>query len=223
MARPAAAVRFVFAEFGPLIAFWALALTLGVTRAIAGSILFIVADAAWRWRKGFAFTRLYLLVSELTLVFGAIDLVSVSPFILKYEAAVTNVATGAAFVVGATIVDQTAHRQGQETAPAGVLQSSHGSVGTAEKHDILAAHGSGKQRGRDFVAPRRRVPGVQGKRTAVRHRLSPKGTQRSAHIMLARPVAPGKGRVLQVRPRSLRLKCVNAVARRRQERVARQA
>ena len=51
--------------------------------------------------QGLAFTRLYLLVSALTLVFGFIDLVSTSPFMLKYEAAVSNAATGLAFVAGA--------------------------------------------------------------------------------------------------------------------------
>src|SRR5208283_6184872 len=101
MPKLVAAARWALAEFGPLIVFWALALTLGVKPAIAGSILFILADAGWRWRKGLAFTRLYLLVSALTLVFGGIDLVSASPFMLKYEAAVTNVATDAAFVAGA--------------------------------------------------------------------------------------------------------------------------
>jgi len=78
MGRLLAAGRWAFAEFGPLIVFWALALTLGVKPAIAGSILFILADAGWRWRKGLAFSRLYLLVSALTLVFGGIDLVSAS-------------------------------------------------------------------------------------------------------------------------------------------------
>ena len=123
MARFAAAVRFAFAEFGPLIAFWALALTLGVKPAIAGSILFILDDAAWRRWKGTAFTRLYLLVSALTLVFGGIDLLSTSPFMLKYEAAVTNIATGVAFVVGAMgekpIVQEVAEQRG-ESLPATV-------------------------------------------------------------------------------------------------------
>ena len=121
MSRLAVAARFVFGEFGPLIVFWALALTLGVKPAIAGSIVFILADAAWRWRKGLAFTRLYLLVSALTLIFGAIDLASASPFMLKYEAAVTNVATGAAFVVGAMgekpIIQEVAEQRG-ESLPA---------------------------------------------------------------------------------------------------------
>ena len=86
MPKLAAAARFALAEFGPLIVFWALAATLGVKPAILGSILFIVADAAWRWRKGLAFTRLYLPDERLTLVFGLIDLASTSPFMLKYEA-----------------------------------------------------------------------------------------------------------------------------------------
>jgi intracellular septation protein A len=101
MAKLLAAARWAVAEFGPLIVFWALALSLGVKPAIAGSLLFIVADAVWRKRTGRRFTRLYLIVSALTLVFGAIDLSVATPFMLKYEAAITNVATGLAFVAGA--------------------------------------------------------------------------------------------------------------------------
>ena len=52
MPKLVAAARWALAEFGPLIVFWALALTLGVKPAIAGSILFILGDAAWRWRAG---------------------------------------------------------------------------------------------------------------------------------------------------------------------------
>ncbi len=116
MRRLIAVGRWALAEFGPLIVFWALALTLGVKPAIGGSIVFILGDAAWRWRKGLAFTRLYLLVSVLTLVFGGIDLVSTSPFMLKYEAAITNVVTGFAFVAGALgqkpIIQEMAEQQG---------------------------------------------------------------------------------------------------------------
>jgi len=101
MSRWIATVRFAAAEFGPLIVFWSLAATLGIKPAILGSILFIVADGARRWLRDLAFTRLYLLVSALTLTFGFVDLVSTSPFMLKYEAAVSNAATGAAFVAGA--------------------------------------------------------------------------------------------------------------------------
>jgi intracellular septation protein A len=121
MAKLLAAGRWALAEFGPLIVFWMLALTVGVKPAIAGSILFILGDAASRWRTGKAFTRLYLLVSALTLVFGAIDLSVSSPFMLKYEAAVTNVATGLAFVGGAMgekpIIQELAEERG-ESVPA---------------------------------------------------------------------------------------------------------
>jgi intracellular septation protein A len=117
MSRLGAAARFVLAEFGPLIIFWTLAATLGVKPAILGSILFIVADAAWRWRKRLKFTRLYLMVSGLTLVFGLIDLASTSPFMLKYEAVITNAVTGLAFVAGALgekpIIQEVAEQRGE--------------------------------------------------------------------------------------------------------------
>ena len=117
MARVLAAARWALAEFGPLIVFWALALTLGVKPAIVGSLVFILSDAAWRRRTGKPFTRLYLLVSALTLVFGAIDLSVASPFMLKYEGAVSNVATGLAFVVGSTgekpIIQEVAEERGE--------------------------------------------------------------------------------------------------------------
>jgi intracellular septation protein A len=117
MTKLAAVARFALAEFGPLIVFWLLALAFGVKPAILGSIAFIIADAVWRGRKGLKFTRLYLLVSALTLVFGFVDLVATSPFMLKYEAAVSNVVTGIAFVVGAlgekSIIQEVAEQRGE--------------------------------------------------------------------------------------------------------------
>ena len=93
--------RFVALESGPLAAFWILSLTLGVKAAIAGAIVVLAVDLLWRWRRGLAFTRLYKLTSGLTLAFGAIDLMSAEPFMLKYEAPITNLAIGAAFAFGA--------------------------------------------------------------------------------------------------------------------------
>ena len=93
--------RWVLAEFGPLVVFWILDAAFGIKIAIAGSIAFILGDALWRWLRGLAFTRLYLLISGLTLVFGAVDLVSATPFMLKYEAVITNIVTGLMFVAGA--------------------------------------------------------------------------------------------------------------------------
>jgi intracellular septation protein A len=42
-----------------------------------------------------------LLTSGLTLVFGAVDLMSAAPFMLKYESVITNAVTGIVFVAGA--------------------------------------------------------------------------------------------------------------------------
>jgi intracellular septation protein A len=92
------AARWVLADFGPLVVFWILVLAAGIKSAIAGSVLFILSDALWRWRRGLTFTRIYLLTSGLTVVFGAVDLLSATPFMLKYESVVTNVVTGFAFV-----------------------------------------------------------------------------------------------------------------------------
>ncbi len=56
-------------------------------------------------------------MSTLTLVFGLIDLASTSPFMLKYEAVITNAATGLAFVAGALgekpIIQEVAEQRGE--------------------------------------------------------------------------------------------------------------
>ncbi len=95
------ALQWVLADFGPLLMFWGLNLTFGLKPAIAGSVLFIVADGMWRWSRGLAFTRIYILTSVLTVMFGSVDLLSTTPFMLKYEAVITNAFTGVAFVAGA--------------------------------------------------------------------------------------------------------------------------
>ena len=92
---------FAAAEFGPLIVFLALSATVGLKAAIAGAVAATLIDAGWRLWRGRAFTRLYLLTTTLTLGFGAIDLWAATPFLIVYEAPVTNVLTGVAFVVGA--------------------------------------------------------------------------------------------------------------------------
>lgn len=101
MSKLAAALRFVVTEFGPLLVFWTLALAFGVKAAIAGALAAILVDSGFRLYRRRPFTRLYLIVSTLTLAFGAVDLYAVTPFLLAYEAPITNVLTGAAFVAGA--------------------------------------------------------------------------------------------------------------------------
>jgi intracellular septation protein A len=100
-AKLIAALRVVLGEFGPLVAFWGLTLAYGVKAAIAGALVVILVDGAWRLWRGKPFTRVYLIVSALTLGFGAVDLYVATPFLIVYEAPITNVLTGAAFAIGA--------------------------------------------------------------------------------------------------------------------------
>ena len=99
--RLAPLLGFALSEFGPLIVFMAIGFAFGAKAAIAGSVAFIAVDAVRRLRWRIPVTRLYVFSSVLTVMFGAIDLVAVTPFMLKYEAVITNVATGLAFVIGA--------------------------------------------------------------------------------------------------------------------------
>jgi intracellular septation protein A len=101
MQRLRAVLEFALWEVGPLIVLLALSPAFGLKAAIAGTIAFIVVDAARRFWRHIPFTRIYVLSSGLAVIFGGIDLVSQTPFMLKYESVITNVATGIAFVAGA--------------------------------------------------------------------------------------------------------------------------
>jgi intracellular septation protein A len=101
MTRILSTLRFAVAEFAPLIVFYALAWRFSVKIAIAGSLAAILVDSALRLYRHQPFTRIYLIVSALTLAFGTVDLYVATPFLLVYEAPITNVLTGLAFVVGA--------------------------------------------------------------------------------------------------------------------------
>jgi uncharacterized membrane protein len=84
---------------------------------IGGTIAFILVDGGRRLWSRIPFTRIYLLSSGLAVAFGTIDLVSQTPFMLKYEAVITNVATGIAFVAGArgekSMLEEIAEQRGQ--------------------------------------------------------------------------------------------------------------
>jgi intracellular septation protein A len=99
--RIKAVARFLVSEFSPLIAFWLLSWAFGTKVAIAGSVGIAIIEIAWRTWKGIALTRTFMLVSVLTIVFGAIDLMSATPFMLKYESVITNIVTGIFFALGA--------------------------------------------------------------------------------------------------------------------------
>jgi intracellular septation protein A len=101
MRRVRAVLTFVLWEFGPLLALLALSAMFSLKVAIAGTIAIILVDSGRRLWLRIPFTRIYLLSSGLAVVFGTIDLLAETPFMLKYEAVITNLATGVAFVAGA--------------------------------------------------------------------------------------------------------------------------
>jgi intracellular septation protein A len=94
-------LRYVVMEFGALIVFWIGLYGVGIKAAIAATVIFVALDALYRWRWRIAVTRIYVLTSTLAIGFGAIDLYAANPFMIKYEAVVTNVAVGLFFVAGA--------------------------------------------------------------------------------------------------------------------------
>jgi intracellular septation protein A len=94
-------LRYVVMEFGALIVFWIGLYGVGIKAAIAATVIFVALDALYRWRWRIPVTRIYVLTSTLAIVFGAIDLYAANPFMIKYEAVVTNVAVGLFFVAGA--------------------------------------------------------------------------------------------------------------------------
>lgn len=101
MQRVLGFLRYIVMEFGALIVFWVALYFFGIKPAIAATIAFILLDALYRWRARKPVTRIYVLTSTLAVVFGAIDLYAANPFMIKYEAVITNTVTGIFFVVGA--------------------------------------------------------------------------------------------------------------------------
>jgi intracellular septation protein A len=96
-----AVVGFALAEFSPLIGFLVLSWTFGLKVAIAGSVAIVAVDTSWRLWKRVPFTRTYILFVVLTVGFGIIDLLAATPFMLKYEAVITNTVTASIFILGA--------------------------------------------------------------------------------------------------------------------------
>jgi intracellular septation protein A len=97
MSRVLTLVKFVIAQFGTLAVFYALLYALGLKAAIAGAIVFVILDGVRRLVRGEAFPKLYILTSVLTFVFGGIDLLAQTPFMIKYEAVITSAVLAATF------------------------------------------------------------------------------------------------------------------------------
>jgi intracellular septation protein A len=104
-------------EFGALIVFWAALYGAGIKPAIAAACAFILLDGCYRWWRQRPVTRIYILTSGLVIVFGGIDLLAANPFMIKYEAVITNIATGMFFVAGArgdkSLIQEVAEKRNQ--------------------------------------------------------------------------------------------------------------
>jgi intracellular septation protein A len=121
MRRVLNALRFIVEQLGTLILFYLLLYSLGLKAAIAGALVFVVADGARRhiWKVGFP--KLYILVSALTFIFGGIDLLSATPFMIKYEAVITSLVIAATFAFDAAgakpMVQEIAEQQSKQSFP----------------------------------------------------------------------------------------------------------
>jgi intracellular septation protein A len=94
-------LRYVLTEFGALIVFWGVLYFAGIKPAIAATVAFIAVDGCYRWWRKLPVTRLYILTSALAIGFGCIDLMVATPFMIKFEAVIVNIALGIFFVAGA--------------------------------------------------------------------------------------------------------------------------
>jgi intracellular septation protein A len=93
--------RTVAYDFGGIVVFYALLWLVGLKAAIAGTLVFVAFDI-WRRRHfGIGFPRLYVLTTSLAIVFGIVDLASKTPFMLKFEGAVSAFVVGVFFALGA--------------------------------------------------------------------------------------------------------------------------
>jgi intracellular septation protein A len=94
-------MRFVGENLAPLIVFLLLSRFWGLKVAIGATILFVAADTVRRLWLRLGFTRLYVMSAAMTTGFGGIDLFTGTPFMLSYEAVITNLVSFVAFLAGA--------------------------------------------------------------------------------------------------------------------------
>ena len=101
MGSAGSTLRVLGQELGGLILFWIVLWRFGLKPAIAAALLFVLIDGARRLIGGIGFPKVWILSNGLALAFGLIDLRAATPFMIRYEAVVTNLITGVVFLVGA--------------------------------------------------------------------------------------------------------------------------
>jgi uncharacterized membrane protein len=102
-------IKFLFENFGPTLVFYGVNHFQGLKQAIGITALFTLADMLWKALRGVRVNSLFKFSAATTLIFGAVDLYSSQPFLLKYESAATTAITGlffaASFLSERTVIE----------------------------------------------------------------------------------------------------------------------
>ena len=120
--RLAKVLAMIMRELGGLVLFLVVNAYVGLRPAIAVTLGFVVVDGLRHAIQRSPVSKLWLVSNGLALVFGVIDLHAANPFMLRYEAPISNLVTGIAFAIGAfgakPIIQQIAEdRQGHAFPP----------------------------------------------------------------------------------------------------------
>jgi len=87
-------------DFGGIVVFYALMYTAGLKAAIAGTLVFVAIDAVRRRVQKLGFPKIYIMSTALVIVFGVIDIFAKTPFMLRWEGVLTNLAVAGFFLAG---------------------------------------------------------------------------------------------------------------------------
>lgn len=100
MNRVSKILTVIIRTFGGLVLFLVVNASFGLKPAIAATLAFVVFDGLRHAIQRKPVTKLWVVSNGLALVFGAIDLHAANPFMLRYEASISNLATGIFFTIG---------------------------------------------------------------------------------------------------------------------------
>jgi intracellular septation protein A len=88
--------------FGGLLIFQAVLWRWGTKPAIAASLAYLLLDGIWRLAQREKLPAVWLLSNGLAVTFGIVDLWARTPFMIRYEGAISNVIVGLLFLAGAS-------------------------------------------------------------------------------------------------------------------------
>ena len=97
MNRVTGVLKFVFANFGPLVVFYATNHFYGLMTALVVSVIFSIGEICWKMYRREKLTMMFKYSATITLIFGGVDLFLQQSVLFKYEAALTNIFTGLFF------------------------------------------------------------------------------------------------------------------------------